>query len=102
MSRKTKFSESGLSNEVCCQWLLKGKPELTAKCQWCCKEFDFSNMGEPALESHMKYKKAHGKNSATRAQNFLFLQLKKTTNLILGQIIFKEVELLLSQFNKPQ
>ena len=52
---KTKFSDSWLSNPEYDGWLSK-KDGSTARCFYCCKDVDVSNMVEAALRSH-KYVK---------------------------------------------
>ena len=61
MSKKkyfTTFSDRWLSDSRFSDWLRKVEGnESSAKCSYCCKIFDISNMGESGLTSHMKGKK---------------------------------------------
>ena len=77
MPRKTTFIGSWLSDASYSPWLAKGKLESTAKCKWCFKEFDISNMGEPALKSHMKSKKHIAKSPLTTGALKSFLSTTK-------------------------
>ena len=52
---KTKFSDSCFSNPEYNGWLSK-KDGSTARCSYCCKDVDLSNMGKAALRSHKKSK----------------------------------------------
>ena len=47
--KKKKFIESWLSAPEYAGWISKATSDTVAKCRWCCKEFDTSNMGESAL-----------------------------------------------------
>ena len=63
MSKKkyfTTFSDCWLSDSWFSDWLRKVEANESAKCSYCCKIFDISNMGESGLTSHMKEEKAQG------------------------------------------
>jgi hypothetical protein len=51
------FNSNWLSLPKYSQWLEPGKTIYVAKCRVCCQEFDISNMGKSALESHSTGKK---------------------------------------------
>ena len=50
MPRKSKF----FKNPLYSAWIVPSKVDTLARCKWCCKDVDISNMGESALRSHMK------------------------------------------------
>ena len=57
MPRKSKLVDSWLKNPLYSAWIVPDKVSTLACCKWCCKDVGVSNMGESALESHMKGKK---------------------------------------------
>ncbi|GBO35079.1 hypothetical protein AVEN_94183-1 [Araneus ventricosus] len=68
------------------EWLKPGKDKSKARCLWCSKEFDISNMGESAVKAHMKgfkhnsYKNAQNATSAGIDEFFSKPNLSETTN----------------------
>ena len=59
MSAKNKciFNESWLSDSRFSQWLKRSGNSTKARCSYCQKDFDISNMGIAALTSHASGKK---------------------------------------------
>lgn len=56
-SGKCRFKEALLGNRQFAIWIERGKSSGQARCKVCSKDFDIQNMGESAVESHMKLKK---------------------------------------------
>ena len=56
MPKSKTISDSWLSNPEYNDSLSK-KDEVTARCSYCCKDVDVSNMGEAALRIHKKSKR---------------------------------------------
>lgn len=56
MPGKCIFNPLWLSKDEYTQWLRSTENKNKAKCAWCFKEIDISNMGEAALKMHMKGK----------------------------------------------
>ena len=76
MSKKkyfTTFSDRWLSDSRFSDWLRKVEGnESSAKCSYCCKIFDISNMGESGLTSHMKGKKHKERAPSSSTLDFHF------------------------------
>ncbi|XP_019127348.1 uncharacterized protein LOC109141461 [Larimichthys crocea] len=65
MPGKCSFNSAWLSKESYQQWLARDGDQGRARCKFCMKSFDVSNMGEAALVSHLKGKKHQVLASAT-------------------------------------
>ena len=51
------FNNNWLTSSKYSSWLVKSNCKSKARCKLCCKDFDISNMGVSALESHASGKK---------------------------------------------
>lgn len=54
MPGKCVFNQLWTSKDEYGKWLRASENKHKAKCIWCCKEIDISNMGEAALKAHSK------------------------------------------------
>jgi len=59
MVRTCTFNTAWLANKEYKAWLMQdpGNRDTMARCRYCLKSLDISNMGEAALRSHMKGKR---------------------------------------------
>ena len=70
-------------------WIVPGKVDTLARCKWCCKYVDVSNVGESALKSYMKGKKHidHTPSDNCQSLNTHFQKTKKNEETTTGQVI---------------
>ena len=87
--RKSRFLDSWLKNPLYSAWILHGKVDALARCKWCIKDVDVSNMGESALKSHMKGKKHidHTPSDNCQSLNTHFQKSKKIEEPTTVQVI---------------
>ena len=72
------FNDSWLVDERFKEWIDKSDSKWKARCKFCSKDFDISNMGVAALTTHVSGKKHSEISRLRKSQSGAIFFLRKT------------------------